>query len=133
MTPRTRFNIVLWLAQIMVGVPFIAFGVMKLTRPIAELAVNLHWAGELPEAFVRFMGAIDLAGGLGLLLPGITRIRPRVTIFAAFGCVLLQICAIVFHVVRGEAVMTPLNVVFLALSAFILWGRRTSDRSSSGA
>jgi hypothetical protein len=64
-----------------------------------------------------------VAGGLGILLPALTRIRPQLTGWAARGRVLLQILAIVFHVWRGEMMATPLNFVLPALCAFILWGR----------
>jgi DoxX-like family len=74
---------------------------------------------------VRFMGVVDMAGGLGMLLPAITRIKPQLTVWAALGCVVLQACAMVFHISRGEAMVTPMNLVFLALSAFVFWGRRS--------
>jgi hypothetical protein len=44
-------------------------------------------------------------------------------VLAALGCTVLQVFAITFHVSRGEAVVTPLNFVLLALSLFVLWGR----------
>lgn len=69
------------------------------------------------------MGIIDFAGGVGILVPALTRIQPRLTVLAAIGCVLLQIAAMIFHLSRGEAPALPLNVILLGLSAFILWGR----------
>jgi hypothetical protein len=35
----------------------------------------------------------------------------------------LQVFAITLHVSRGEAAVTPLNLVLLALAVFVLWGR----------
>lgn len=118
-------HIALWVVQILLGLPFIAFGFMKVTKPVAELAAMMPWAGELPSFVVRGTGLIDMAGGLGLILPGLTRTLPQLTKFAALGIVALQVCAIVFHLVRGEAANTPLNLVFLALAGFIAWGRTT--------
>jgi len=115
----------LWTAQVLVGVPFILIGYMKVATPIADLSKTIPWTGQLPEAFVRTMGIIDMAGGLGLLLPGLTRIKPTVTAHAALGCVLLQFCAIIFHVSRGEVQAIPVNLVFLPLAAFVFWGRLT--------
>ena len=46
-----------------------------------------------------------------------------VTVLAALGCAVLQVIALVFHLSRGEAPVTPLNAVLLALSLFVLWGR----------
>ncbi|MEQ6332650.1 DoxX family protein [Sphingobium sp. MK2] len=118
-------NIALWVAQALVGLPFTLFGFMKLTSPIAELAKTVPWVADYSEAFVRMMGVVDMAGGLGMLLPAITRIKPQLTIYAAMGCMALQICAMIFHVLRGEAMVTPLNLVFFALAAFTFWGRRS--------
>jgi hypothetical protein len=120
----TALRAALWAAQLLVGPPFLLIAWIKLTTPIPELAQSIAWAGEYPR-FVRLMGAIDALGGLGLILPAATRIFPRLTVFAAAGCVALQMSAIVFHFSRGEAAATPMNFVFLALSAFILWGRAT--------
>lgn len=118
-------RIALWLAQLLIGVPFIAFGLMKLTMPIAELAVGMPWAGELPPLAVRAIALVDIAGGLGLILPALTRIKPQLTVLAALGCIALQACAIVFHLSRGEAAAVPLNFAFLGLATFVAWGRST--------
>lgn len=83
----------------------------------------MPWAGEYSAGFVRFIGVVDIAGGLGLLLPSLTRIMPRLTVIAAAACVLLQIFAIGFHSMRGEFEVLPLNVVYIALALIVLWGR----------
>ncbi|WCM93375.1 DoxX family protein [Acidovorax sp. NCPPB 2350] len=113
----------LWVAQCLVAFVFCASGFMKLTTPIPELSAMMPWTGQHPAAFVRAIGLIDLAGGLGILLPALTRILPRLTVWAALGCVVLQVFAIVFHLSRGEAMALPLNFVLLPLCAFVLWGR----------
>ncbi|WP_348524782.1 DoxX family protein [Mesorhizobium huakuii] len=68
-----------------------------------------------------------------MLLPALIRIQPRLTVLAALGCVLLQIAATIFHLSRGEASALPLNIILLALSAFILWGRAKKDPIPSRA
>lgn len=121
--PGRGLRIGLWAAQVLIAVVFTGAGFVKLSTPIAQLSATMPWTGQYPEGFVRFMGMVDLAGGLGILLPSLTRIVPRLTVLAALGCVALQVCALVFHLSRGEAMVTPLNVVLLALSLFVLWGR----------
>jgi hypothetical protein len=74
--------------------------------------------------FLYFTAGADLAGGLGVLLPSLTRIKPGLTLLAALGLAALQASAIVFHVSRGEAAKTPFNVLLVALAAFVAWGRR---------
>jgi uncharacterized membrane protein YphA (DoxX/SURF4 family) len=115
--------VMLWIAQVLVSVTFIASGYVKFTTPIPELAKMMPWTGQLPVAFVRFIGLVDFTGGIGILLPALTRIKPRLTVLAALGCTVLQILATIFHLSRGEANVTPLNFVLLTLSVFVLWGR----------
>jgi hypothetical protein len=115
----------LWVAQFLIGVPFVFFGGMKIVCPINVLSATMPWTGEVNETMVRLFGLIDVAGGLGLLLPGLTGIKPGLTKVAAIGCIILQVAAGAFHVIRGEAAMAPLNLIFLLLAIFILWGRTT--------
>lgn len=113
----------LWTTQVLIFVAFAVFGGMKLFMPVDQLAAMWVWPGEVPVWFLRLMGVIDIAGGIGVLWPALTRIQPRLTVLAALGCVILQIAAIIFHLSRGEAPALPLNFILLALTAFILWGR----------
>jgi hypothetical protein len=113
----------LWVAQALIFIAFSAAGLVKLFTPIPQLAAMMPWTGEHSETFVRVIGIIDLAGGIGILLPALTRIMPNLSVLAALGCSVLQVFAIIFHVSRGEAVVTPLNFVLLTLAAFVLWGR----------
>ena len=121
--PGRALRIGLWIAQGLIFFVFTSAGLVKLLTPIPQLAAMMPWTGAHSEAFVRTIGLIDLAGGTGILLPALTRILPRLTVLAALGCTVLQVFAIVFHVSRGEAVVTPLNAVLLALAVFVLWGR----------
>ncbi|WP_082519482.1 DoxX family protein [Variovorax sp. Root411] len=116
-------NITLWVAQLIVALFFVWAGGMKLMTPINQLAAMWPWTGELPAGIVRFLGAIDLAGGIGVLLPALTRIKPRLTVLAALGLVVLQICAVIFHASRGEFPALPFNAVLIVFCAFVLWGR----------
>ncbi len=116
-------RIALWVAQGLVAAMFVMSSVIKLATPIAELAAMMPWAGQVSPAFVRFIGVVDLAGGIGILLPALTRIQPHLTVLAALGCAVLQVLAFAFHAYRGEFDVLPVNVVLLALSAFVFWGR----------
>jgi len=122
-TPGRALRIGLWAAQGLLFFVFTSAGLVKLLTPIPQLAAMMPWAGQYSEAFVRSIGLIDLAGGLGILLPALTRILPRLTVLAALGCTVLQVFALIFHVSRSEAEVTPLNLVLLTLSVFVLWGR----------
>ena len=98
-------------------------GVIKFSTPIGQLSQMMPWTGDVPETFVRAIGVIDFAAGLGLVLPALTRILPALTPLAAAGSTLLQVLAFGFHASRGEFGVLGLNVALLALSVFVLWGR----------
>jgi hypothetical protein len=121
--PGRVLRVGLWVAQGVIFLVFGSAGLVKLLTPIPELAAMMPWTGQYSEGFVRFIGLVDLAGAIGILLPALTRILPRLTVLAALGCTVLQLFALVFHISRGEAEVTPLNLVLLALSLFVLWGR----------
>src|SRR3954468_882007 len=121
--PGRALRLGLWAEQVLPAFVFVSAGQVKLLTPIPQLAAMMPFAGEYSETFVRSVALVDLAGGIGILLPALTRILPRLTVLAALGCSVLQVFAFVFHVSRGGAAPAPLNVVLLALSWFVLWGR----------
>ncbi len=126
-------NVALWAPQLTILILFAWVGYLKLATPIADLAQRWSWTGEVPPAMVRTLGMIDLLGGLGVVLPWLTRIRPGLTVAAALGCAALQCCAIVFHTLRGEASVIWFNLMFLALATFVLVGRRHDLRGTADA
>ncbi len=79
--------------------------------------------GQVSPSFLHFTAVVDTLGGIGVLLPSLTRIKPGLTVLAALGCVALQVSAIVFHFSRGEARNTPFNFFLVALALFVAWGR----------
>jgi uncharacterized membrane protein YphA (DoxX/SURF4 family) len=111
------------MAQILIFGLFCTGGVMKLTMPISKTSKMFSWTGQVPRLFLRFIGVVDLAGGVGILLPDLTHILPQLTKFAALGCAVLQVLAIGFHAKRGEIGETSFNFFLLALCVFVLWGR----------
>lgn len=120
---RKALHIALWSAQALVSAAFCAIGLMKLLTPVDELSQTIAWAGEYPIWFLRGIAVIDIAGGLGMIVPSLTRIKPNLTCIAAACSAVLQVGAIVFHVSRGESNLIGLNILLLTLIAFIYWGR----------
>lgn len=114
----------LWGAQVLLFVSLVLSGAMKLTWPIARLAEVAPWTGDVSPLCVRAIACIELAGAAGILLPSLTRIRPGLTVLAAYGIGLLMLFAIVFHTVRGDGLAgysTPM--VLLWLAGLVAWGR----------
>jgi uncharacterized membrane protein YphA (DoxX/SURF4 family) len=120
---RTGLNVTLWVVQVVLAALFGMAGLMKLTQPIDALAASLPWVTSVPEMLVRFIGAAELAGALGLILPSLTRIQPRLTALAALGLAVVMVLASAFHLTRGEASMLPMNLVIGLLALSVAWGR----------
>lgn len=127
MTTQTSkgLHLTLWVVQVLLALTFIGTGVWKWATPITELASKMPWMGQVSPAFLYTTAAFDMLGGLGVLLPSATRIKPQLTVLAALGCVALMTGAIVFHLFRGEAASTPFNFIMIALSLFVAWGRQS--------
>ena len=121
--PSKGLAIALWLVQGLLAITFVGGAVWKLATPIADLAAKIPWAGQVSPGLLYATAVFDGLGGLGVLLPSLTRIKPRLAVLAALGCVALQACAIVFHISRGEAANTPFNFLLVGLSLFVAWGR----------
>ena len=121
---RSRgLHIALWIVQGLLALAFLFTGFTKLTQPMAALAAAMPWTADVPAALVRFIGFAELAGALGLILPSLTRIQPRLTVLAAIGLVLVMLLAAPFHLSRDEGAMMMPNLVLAALAAFVAWGR----------
>jgi putative oxidoreductase len=113
----------LWIVQILLALAFVAAGFMKLTTPVEQLAQNMVWVTDVPVWLLRFIGLAEVAGGLGLVLPALTRIQPQLTPLAAAGLALDMLLAAGFHLMRGEFGYIVPNLVLLALAAFVAYGR----------
>lgn len=116
-------NIVLWVMQILLATMLIWAGFTKLFEPIEKLAAMWPWTGQVPVAFVKFTGIVDVVGAMGLILPSLLCIKPKLTPIAAIALCVLMVCAIIFHVARGEASHIGINIVFIGIAAFVAWGR----------
>jgi hypothetical protein len=115
-----RFNVLLWVIQALLAAVFLFGGVMKLVMPLDVLEKQSH----MPGLLLRFIGLAETAGALGLILPGLTRIRPNLTPLAACGLVIIMIGATVLTVKSGQIVPALFPFTVGLLAAFVAWGRR---------
>lgn len=118
--PSTKMNLLLWSVQGLLALVFFFAGATKLVLPIEEMTKEI----ELPGLFLRFIGVCEVVGALGLILPGLLRIRLGLTPLAALGLVAIMIGAtgLTLAVGGGVTALFPLTVGLLA--AFVAYGRR---------
>jgi len=115
-------NRALWIIQVLLALVFLFAGGAKLVMSVAEM--NAGSPIPLPGPFLRFIGAAEIAGALGLILPGALRIRPGLTPLAAAGLTIVMIGATVITVMTMSASMAllPFTVGVLAvLVAYTRW------------
>lgn len=117
-------NTVLWIIQGLLALVFLFTGSIKLILPVSVMAAQMPV--PLPGLFLRFLGIVELMGACGLILPGLSRIRPGLAPLAAGGLLIIMIGATVVTLLGGEgaAALMPLAVGLLCV--FVAYGRRTS-------
>jgi len=118
-------NIVLWIIQILLTLLFLFAGGTKIFMSEAALKqMTPPNSIVLPILLLRFIGLCEVLGALGLILPGITRIRRGLTPLAACGLLIIMIGAVVITLMGlgAAAAITPL--VAGVLCAVVAYGRR---------
>jgi len=129
-------NIVLWIIQVLLALLFLFAGGMKLViSPEVLQSMGSPNQIVLPGLFVRFMGVCEVLGGLGLILPGLLRIRPGLTPLAAAGLVIIMIGATVLSFAADGMAAAIVPFVTGILAAFVAYGRwrLVPHRGRSGA
>ena len=111
-------NIVLWIIQVLLALLFLFGGAMKFIMPIDEMVKQTGMSASL----LRFIGVCEVLGGLGLILPGLLRIKTGLTPLAAVGLLIIMIGATVLTLKGGLAMVLPPLVTGL-LCAFVAYGR----------
>lgn len=117
-------NVALWVVQGLLAVAFMMAGGMKALQPKDKLAENMGWVDDFSASQVKNIGYLEIAAAVGLILPPLTDIAPVLAPLAALGLAITMVGAIVVHFRRNEVgPRLSINVVLLALSLFVVWGR----------
>ncbi|WP_433258237.1 DoxX family protein [Streptosporangium sp. CA-135522] len=125
----TRFplNGALWSLQALFGFFFAGSGFGKVLLYDGALYAAapraVAWYAAVPQPLIVFIGVCEVLGGVGLILPAMTRVNPKLTPLAAVGLTLTMILAAGFHIMRGEYALVPANLLLGGVAAFIAVGR----------
>jgi DoxX-like family len=122
---REIMHTTLWIAAGLLALVALAGGVSKTFVPKAKLAA--HHGGEWTEpasvGFVKGLGILELLAAVGLILPALLDIGTVMVPVRALCWVALMVGAMITHGRLGQARFVALNLVYLALAAFVAWGR----------
>jgi hypothetical protein len=117
-------NIALWIIQVLLTLLFLFAGGTKLVLPIDVMrSMGSPNQVVLPGLLIRFIGVCEVVGALGLILPGLLRIRPGLTPLAAAGLVIIMIGATVLTFAGDGAAAAVVPFVVGLLTAFVAYGR----------
>lgn len=117
-------SIVLWIIQALLALLFLFAGGTKLFLSIEQMqAMGSPNQIVFPALLIRFIGVCEVLGGLGLILPGLFRIRPGLTPLAAVGLAVIMVGAIVTTLKSGDVAPALFPLVTLILLAFVAYGR----------
>jgi hypothetical protein len=114
-------NTALWIVQGVLALIFLFGGGLKLVMTPEQMASP--GPIQMPTAFIRFIGVCECLGAIGMILPGLTGIKPWLTPLAAAGLVIIMIGATVTNLVNGPQAIAVVTVVLGALAATVAWGR----------
>jgi hypothetical protein len=115
----------LWTIQILLAALFLFAGGMKLVLPLDQMQGPI----SLPLWFLRFIGTCEVLGALGLILPGVFRIKPGLTPLAAAGLVIIMIGATILSFVGGLVSAAFISLIVGLLAAFVVYGRRLPQQA----
>jgi uncharacterized membrane protein YphA (DoxX/SURF4 family) len=108
-------DVLLWILAGVLAALFLAAGLMKVTQPREALLPRLAWVEDFPQPVVRLIGALEVLGAIGLVLPAAVGIAPVLVPVAATGLAVTMVGAAVVHLRRHESPMVAVNLVLLAL------------------
>jgi len=118
-------DLALWIVAGLLAALFLFAGVNKVLLPREKLAAapGGGWVNDFSDGFVRALGAVEVVGAVGLILPEALDIAPVLTPLAALGLAVIMAGAVVLRIRRGETTAMLVNLTYLVLALFVAWGR----------
>ncbi|MFF2045262.1 DoxX family protein [Kitasatospora sp. NPDC058170] len=113
-------NIAYWIVAGLLALFYLYAGTLKVIRSRDQLRPMMAWVDRTPLPVLRSLGAVEILGATGLVLPPLTGTAPGLAWAAAIGFVLLQTGAIAVHL-TGEDRRITLNVGLVATAAVTAW------------
>jgi DoxX-like protein len=118
-------HIALWIIAGLLAAIFLVAGTTKSFIPRQKLAKapGGGWVLDFSDGFVKALGALEILGAVGLILPALLGIVPVLVPLAAVGLCLVMIGAAIVESRRHEFRHALLNLTYLAMAAFVAVGR----------
>lgn len=124
-------HVAYWIVAGLLALFYLYAGGVKLIQSREQLLPMMAWVDSTPMPAVRTIGAVEVLGAFGLILPPLTGIAPWLALAAAIGFVLLQIGATRVHLKRGDR-RIELNIALQLTAAATVWLATTWLSSAGG-
>jgi hypothetical protein len=118
-------NTALWIVTgVLAGVLLVSSSKLFVPKEtMARMSEFSRWVEDFSPGALKAIGALEFLGAVGLILPALLDIAPVLVPLAAVGAVLLFVGAVITRLRRGEMVTIVPDLVYLAMAAFVAWGR----------
>jgi hypothetical protein len=118
-------NLALWIIAGLLAAVFLFAGANKLLIPREKLAKapGGGWVNDFSAGFVKALGAVEILGAGGLILPAALDIAPVLVPLAAAGLAAIMTGAAIVTYRRQEFKHVLLNLIYLAMAVFVAFGR----------
>jgi DoxX-like family len=124
---KRKLNLALWIAAAILAAVFLVASSTKLFVPKQKLAgmggAASRWVDDFSPGALKAIGALEFLAAAGLIVPAALGIAPVLVPLAATGAVLLFAGAVIMRLRRGERATITADLVYLAMAAFVAWGR----------
>jgi uncharacterized membrane protein len=128
-------NLALWIVAGLLAVAYLIGGGGKLIMPkkkIAAVGPSARWVEDFRAGSVKAIGALEVLGAVGLILPALLDIAPVLVPLAALGLALIMTGAVITRIRRHEPKPMVADLIYLALALFVAWGRFFGPESFIG-
>jgi DoxX-like family len=118
-------NLALWIvAGVLAAVLLVSTSKMFVPREkMATLGHAAEWVLDFSPGALRAIGTLEILGAAGLILPAVLDIAPILVPVTATCVALLFVGAVTMRLRRGEKATIVPDLIYLALAAFVAWGR----------
>ena len=123
-------NLALWIVTGLLATAYFFGGGGKVVLSKQKIAATGHsaaWTEDWSAGSIKAIGVLEVLGALGLVLPAVLDITPVLVPMAAIGLMLVMIGAAIVRFRRQEFKLMVVDFVYLALLAFVLWGRLVAE------
>ena len=119
-------NLALWIVTGLLAAVYFFGGGGKVVVPKRKLAAataSAQWVDDFSARSVKAIGALEVLGSLGLVLPAVFEVATFLVPLAAIGLLLIMIGAVFTRLRRQEYTLMAVDLTYVLLLAFVIWGR----------